>query len=151
MTLRHARRSGCSFRRAATLAGVTLVLLSACTSTEPSTPFGTYRLKSCLFIDSIPHPLPCTLETQTPGDSESFTAGSLTLRADSTWENTFQQAFFTNGNWGPTTPSTFGGHFTLVGDQGSYQVFELASFPTPLYIAIRGRELTYGGSWIYTR
>ena len=132
---------------------VVLLLLFGC-SIGPGSVFGTYALRACRFIDSIPHPIPCAFEQPSAGDTLRFESGRFALRADSTWERTTIQTQFLNGTWGTTVSDTLRGTFSVLAPQGGYQIFQLhiPGVPDdPVRAAIVARDTLIAGVFVYTR
>jgi hypothetical protein len=131
-----------------------LAILCGCSLTEPSSPFGTYDLVACLFIDSIPRAIPCGFEQPNPGDTVRFDSGTFALRADSTWASTTYHTNFLSGNWGTTTAYTDHGTFSSLSPYRNYQVFQLHTpgIPDdPRAVAVVGRDTLTVGVLLYTR
>ena len=131
-----------------------LLLLGSCGTTEPSGPFATYDLRACLFIDSVPRPIPCGFEQPNPGDTLRLDSGTFTLRVDSTWVRTTYQTYFLNGTWGGTAPYTLQGTFSPGPPYPNGQLFEIHILGAPddpnRVALVTGDTLIYGVS-LYTR
>jgi hypothetical protein len=131
-----------------------LLILSACSSTGPSSPFGTYNLAACLFLDSIPRPIPCAFEQPTQGDSLRFDGGTFTLGADSTWARTTFQTDFLNGSWGSTASYTTQGTYSPLPSSShdlAYQLHTPGIPDDPRFAALVGDDTLSVGVLLYTR
>jgi hypothetical protein len=126
-----------------------LLILSACSSTEPSTPFGTYNLAACLYPDSIPRPVPCGYEQS---DSLHFDRGTFTLNSDSTWASNLDERYFVNGTWEAGTVRLQGTYSPLPStDRGlAYQIFFTGGYQGPM-AAFVTRDTLSMGVLVYTR
>lgn len=129
-------------------------LLSCSDSTSPNTVFGTYRLTGYT-VGGSEMPLPYMEASATPGDTDAWYGGSLTLRSDSTWTNVWQHVHCQPGGCGELHEDTLRGTFTLlpVNDTAGTTLVmrNEIDVESPGPALVRGRRLELYGFWLYER